>query len=426
MFKTRIIRHLLAVAISTLTIAGIQSAFADAYTWTQISTAALPGGGNYRVAMSSDGAVILIGRDSDGAYLSTNYGASFSKINSITNGKYTVAVSADGNRMFASVFSASVSDIFISNDRGSTWTNKTGFTNQEASCMSGDGSVWMIGGSGGSRISTDYGSSWASMASIASGTEWWSCALSYDGTKRFFLPWNAAMRYSTNSGTSWSVSGNVYSDAYGIAASTDGSKIYQISRNGNKIYKSTNFGATFTQVLGSSASLFSIATSGDGQIVLAGTTNSKILISRDYGVTWAAESTPTDGDWISIAISSNGARAIGVRQSTAGSFMALMPQPATLTLQSLSPNSSPLIYRSAYTVTIASNSDGKVTFFANGKKITKCSQVATVSMVATCIFTPSIHGVVNLSASITPSDSAFLASNSVFLRTSAVSRSTKR
>ena len=57
-------------------------------------------------------------------------------------------------------------------------------------------------------------------------------------------------------------------------------------------------------------------------------------------------------------------------------------------------------------------SDGRVTFFADGKKIVGCINKTTVSLSVSCDWKPSRRGVVALTASLTPSDSGYAASKS--------------
>jgi hypothetical protein len=85
--------------------------------------------------------------------------------------------------------------------------------------------------------------------------------------------------------------------------------------------------------------------------------------------------------------------------------------PTTITI-SLPGNASTASYRSATTITATIvGTDGKVTFFINSKRIAKCTNKSTSSLVATCSWLPSIHGGANISANFTPTSSAYLASS---------------
>ena len=77
------------------------SSAAPSYTWSVPS--ALTGMAGYSAALSSDGSVMLIGESTTGLYLSTDTGTTFNQVTSpnVTGSRYAVAVSGDGNKMFA-------------------------------------------------------------------------------------------------------------------------------------------------------------------------------------------------------------------------------------------------------------------------------------------------------------------------------------
>jgi hypothetical protein len=58
---------------------------------------------------------------------------------------------------------------------------------------------------------------------------------------------------------------------------------------------------------------------------------------------------------------------------------------------------------------------GRVTFFANGKRIPGCISISTVtsaSITATCSYKPAARGALQLSATLAPSDTAAFRSSS--------------
>ena len=78
-------------------------------------------------------------------------------------------------------------------------------------------------------------------------------------------------------------------------------------------------------------------------------------------------------------------------------------------------------FRTTTSLTTTTSSSGKVTFYANGKKIPGCINMATSgspTITATCTWKPSMRGSVNISSTFTPSDSNYLsntATGSVFV-----------
>ena len=78
-------------------------------------------------------------------------------------------------------------------------------------------------------------------------------------------------------------------------------------------------------------------------------------------------------------------------------------------------------YRTATNITTTTSRSGKVTFYANGKKIPGCVNLSTSgspTITATCSWRPSMRGTVRISSTFTPSDSNYLsdtAGGSVFV-----------
>lgn len=68
------------------------------------------------------------------------------------------------------------------------------------------------------------------------------------------------------------------------------------------------------------------------------------------------------------------------------------------------------------TITVSLNTPGKVRFFANNKRITSCLSRTTTgaygNVTATCMWKPTVRGVVNVMVSVYPTDTTFAATNS--------------
>jgi hypothetical protein len=108
---------------------------------------------------------------------------------------------------------------------------------------------------------------------------------------------------------SWVKKINPYEIA-STAISGDGSVQYGIvnvngygSVKNGFIYKSTNFGTTWTPIAFNGAWV-KIATSYSGQFVLAAIKNDLLFVSTDYGQTWAAKA--MDADWWDVRMSGDG------------------------------------------------------------------------------------------------------------------------
>jgi hypothetical protein len=77
-------------------------------------------------------------------------------------------------------------------------------------------------------------------------------------------------------------------------------------------------------------------------------------------------------------------------------------------------------------IKVATSTAGKVTFWANGKRIGGCINLLTVSLVATCSWKPAIQGAVQIIATIKPNLETYLAGTSPVFWTSVVRRTTTR
>ena len=70
---------------------------------------------------------------------------------------------------------------------------------------------------------------------------------------------------------------------------------------------------------------------------------------------------------------------------------------------SLSPSNISAVYRTASTISVSVSAPATITFYANGKKITKCSRIpnsgTSPNFISTCTWKPATHGTVSLTAS---------------------------
>lgn len=429
MSKKWLPKFLATVLAAASCVVFIPSAHADSFSWETPS--ALAGLAGYSASLSSDGSVMLIGESTTGLYLSTDTGTTFNQVNSpnVTGTRYAVAVSGDGNKMFAVNYHDS--SVAYSLDRGATWSLNSNAVaiNAGAACMSSDGSVWMTGGlnSANGYVSTNNGTTWSKITSIGLGS-WRSCALNSNGTKRYFLNFADNLWISNNSGTNWSQITYYIVGANCVAATEDASLVIQSQGIGSaSVYRSSNPSGGFSAYSnsGSGGSPYAgCAISGNGTTMAVGRVGNKVRLSVDSGTTWSDESALPNGQWNSVAISRDGKKMIALSNTAIGNFLGTYTPPMALTLGI---GAAPVMnYRTQNTVTAVANSPGKVTFYANGKKIGGCVGIATVSLVATCQFKPTNHGVVTLTARIIPTNVNLSTVTSKLFTTSVVRRSTSR
>ena len=86
-------------------------------------------------------------------------------------------------------------------------------------------------------------------------------------------------------------------------------------------------------------------------------------------------------------------------------FRVIVSTPTTIAL-SISGGVNQVIYRTNTNIQASVNSNGPVTFFANGKKIPRCIKIVSSGGVATCPWKATTHALISLTARVTPSDSA--------------------
>jgi photosystem II stability/assembly factor-like uncharacterized protein len=153
---------------------------------------------------------------------------------------------------------------------------------------------------------------------------WSSAACSADGTKlvaivgdpgTVYYPTNLGIIYtSTNSGATW-VSNSVPNMFWNsIASSADGQKLVAGNNNGisYSIYTSNDSGITWTSNNVPAEAYPIVASSADGSTlieVMIPPAAGNIYISRDSGINWIPTSAP-DKSWRAIASSADGSRLV--------------------------------------------------------------------------------------------------------------------
>jgi hypothetical protein len=86
-------------------------------------------------------------------------------------------------------------------------------------------------------------------------------------------------------------------------------------------------------------------------------------------------------------------------------------------------------YRTRSTITAnlgVAGSDGKVTFYQNGRRIPGCINRSSASLVASCNWTPATRGFVRIHAVLTPTSSGFLSSTSASTQVNVSNRAVSR
>lgn len=268
------------------------------YYWTSI---AMTSTGQIQYAVASSATSESQGNDNGGLFYSSNFGSSFDKSNSIPTGQCwnCVAVSANGNVVLvvsgtASVFdgSSGTGSVYISTDFGehfisiSAFKNKNNYVSASVSA-SGQYQTVVANGSAGSTsnmwISNNYGSTWTDVSTTNiinnSGSptyDWTGISMSASGQYQTAV----ASKSGNSSGADFIYTSHDYGENWTSAKATSGnwtgvavssSGQYQLAVGSNlQMNFSQNYGNNFQNTSGSTKEWFCCAMSSSGQIQVAG------------------------------------------------------------------------------------------------------------------------------------------------------------
>ena len=133
------------------------------------------------------------------------------------------------------------------------------------------------------------------------------------GSRTFYAHWT--LNKSNSAGTwAWTNRSSAGSaNWHALATSADGAKLFAGVDGGGSLYRSTDFGVTWSPITGTSGhNWFSIASNIDGTKVVAVDHGGDIWTSTDSGSTWTQRSVGAVRDWECIASSSDGVKLVAV------------------------------------------------------------------------------------------------------------------
>lgn len=248
---------------------------------------------------------------------------------STPNGETVVAVSDGSN-----------GDIWVSIDKGLSWTNKTvntdnhGMNFQAVAVDSTGQKIVAVGNGYGILTSTDAGETWVnpSLEDITLwGQNWWSVASNLDGTKLAVVARgptdsiNTGDIYtSTDSGATWvdrtignsSMSGKYWS---AITSNDTGDKLVAVEEN---IWASTDNGVSWVDISTGHSELnnkhwTSVDTDSTGNFIAVVSSDGSIFTSTNRGITWTDRSTTTlqNKNLSDIAINADGTQLVVISDS---------------------------------------------------------------------------------------------------------------
>lgn len=217
------------------------------------------------VACSSDGTKMvaasetIAGGPTGGIYSSTNSGATW-QLN--TNGDFTILASADGNTW--------ITRTGYSTNRGSTWVPVSPASLSRRAC-SAAGNIVVGANNHQIFVSTNFGTTWGPGTTLTSSNDVGPVASSSDGSRTYATVYGGFIYNSTNSGITW-IPITAYGDWLPITCSSDGTKLATAIYQGlftASIYTSADSGATWSPANAPIASWGAIASSVDGNKLIA-------------------------------------------------------------------------------------------------------------------------------------------------------------
>ncbi len=384
--------------------------------WTQAGTT-----GSWKsIACSTNCESAVAVQSPDEIWVSNDMGSTWVARTSGTSRSWTgVAMSGDGQIIYAA---ASNNYLYKSTDNGLNWSTLTsaGTAFWTDVATSSDGSVIIASVSGGSvRSSTDYGANWVVQSAIGTTSGWTAVDITGDASVAIASVNTGQLWRGSGTPGSWTwvniTTGKMSTDGLGnlatqnwkdITIDSTGARIAGVS---NELYISTDTGSTWKKITAGNFSFSGIAASGDLKLVM--TVNSANCMpcrpikatTSDYSTyTYVyAANAPYPG-YSSIAVASDGSRAIA---ATTSSYIYRSGTVAITSSTSLTSPSNP-IFRTPSTITanLSPSTGGRVTFYANGKKIGNCISLVATTSTVDCTWKPSVKGSVRLSAKFVPTD----------------------
>ena len=310
---------------------------AHSQTWKQLNA---PITNWSAIACSADGSKVVAAVWQGPIYTSTNSGSNWLATSAPVTNWSAVASSADGTRLLAAVgrIAYEPGPVFYSTNSGIDWIiTSAPATNWWASvACSADGTKLVAVLSraqylpGGIYCSQDAGNNWSRAEGLDDYWEFWvSVGSSAAGDKLAVANYgHGTVTISTNFGATWvDNAAGIDGPPVAVASSADGNNLVAASTQGG-IFTSTNGGAAWGPTTAPSQEWVTVASSADGKILVAAPDLNyglgHIYFSTDSGGSWAPASAPNT-NWSSVASSADGNRLFAAVNS--GSIYAFYSEP---------------------------------------------------------------------------------------------------
>jgi hypothetical protein len=218
--------------------------------------------------------------------LSDDYGKYFDSTGLTSRNYSTAAISANDGKYIATVYS--IGYLVKSTNYGVSFANDTepGNLNWRTVKISATGQYWLLGGYNTKIwVSSDYGENWTEKdtARLYYGT-----FVSSTGQYQSIIVYQGTNYYSSNYGSTFSAATGLAANKWvEMDGSESGQYQYAVATATKKIYKSSDYGATWSELTNSYADSYEwINCSASGEYIIAGK-STKQYYSDDYGATWS-------------------------------------------------------------------------------------------------------------------------------------------
>ncbi len=215
--------------------------------------------------------------------------------------------------------------IYTSADSGATWNLTSAPTNYWRAVASSADGTKLAAAADVIYISWDSGATWVQTS--APSNHWRAMASSADGTTMVAVAgshWQPPYTYggdtpgpiytSSDSGLAWNQTSAPSNFWSGVASSADGNKLVAVAY-GDLIYISTNAGATWVDSGAPPNNWVSVAGSSDGRVLVAAADifgDQAIWLSTNGGLLWTNTEWVALDDWTAVACSSDGATIVAL------------------------------------------------------------------------------------------------------------------
>ncbi len=252
---------------------GLISSSNGGATWNKImptiSLDAFVKDGNIFSACS--GAGVFVSTDNGNTWNQKNSGMTLPNIYSINHTSNNYIIAGDGS-----------TGIYLSTDSGNSWTKKnTGLDGLNINSLVETNNGFVFATGIGVRISNDYGLSWSDINNLAT----WTYGITVDSKGNIYATDGIGIDKSTDNGLSWSSETNGFNWSVVFSVKADMNDNLYAATQSSGIYKSTDYGENWQQVLSDNENFHSLIIDKKGDI-FAGSWSNGVYCSTNGGSSW--------------------------------------------------------------------------------------------------------------------------------------------